>query len=42
MLENIGRIAARLADYTIGTVIVVIHLSVAERTTRRRKLLASS
>jgi hypothetical protein len=31
MLDTFGRIANRLADYTIGTVIVLVHVTLADR-----------
>lgn len=36
MLETFGRIANRLADYTIGTVIVLVHVTMADRRDRLR------
>lgn len=39
MLETFGRIANRVADYTIGTVIVLVHVTMADR--RRRLKLAA-
>lgn len=36
MLETFGRIANRLADYTIGTVIVLVHVTLADRRDRLR------
>ena len=41
MLDTFGRIANRLADYTIGTVIVLVHVTLADRRGRLR-LPASS
>jgi hypothetical protein len=41
MLDTFGRIANRLADYTIGTVIVLVHVTLADRRARLR-LPASS
>ncbi len=38
MLGTFGRMAGRLADYTIGTVIVLVHVSLADRHVRRRLL----
>ena len=31
MLETFGKLANRLADYTIGTVIVLVHVTLADR-----------
>ena len=36
MLDTFGRIANRLADYTIGTVIVLVHVTLADRRGRLR------
>ena len=36
MLETIGRLANRVADYTIGTVIVLVHVTMADRRGRPR------
>ena len=36
MLETFGRFANRLADYTIGTVIVLVHVTLADRRGRPR------
>lgn len=36
MLETFGRLANRLADYTIGTVIVLVHVTLADRRGRLR------
>ncbi len=36
MFETFGRIANRLADYTIGTVIVLVHVTLADRRERLR------
>lgn len=38
MLETLGRMAGRLADYGIGTVIVLVHVTLADRHNRRRLL----
>ena len=34
MLDTIGKIAGRLADYTLGTVIVLVHVTMADRRAR--------
>ena len=31
MLQIIGKVSNRVADYTIGTVIVMVHIAMAER-----------
>jgi hypothetical protein len=31
MLQILGRVTNRVADYTIGTVIVMVHIAMAER-----------
>jgi hypothetical protein len=36
MLDTIGRLANRFADYTIGTVIVLVHVTMADRRGRPR------
>jgi hypothetical protein len=36
MLGTIARLAGRVADYTIGTVIVLVHVTVADRRERLR------
>lgn len=36
MLEIFGRVAGRLADYTLGTVIVLVHVTLADRRQRAR------
>ncbi len=36
MLETFGRLAGKLADYTIGTVIVLVHVTMADRRQRLR------
>lgn len=36
MLEALGRITARFADYTIGTAIVLVHVTMADRRQRLR------
>jgi hypothetical protein len=36
MLETVARFANRLADYTIGTVIVIVHVTMADRRVRLR------
>jgi hypothetical protein len=41
MLDTFGRIANRLADYTIGTVIVLVHVTLADRRGRLRLTAAS-
>ena len=38
MLDTIGRLANRVADYTIGTVIVLVHVTMADRRDRPRLL----
>jgi hypothetical protein len=35
MFETFGRIVNRLADYTVGTVIVLVHVTMADRRARR-------
>ena len=34
MLETIGKLANRVADYTLGTVIVLVHVTMADRRAR--------
>jgi len=41
MLDTFGRIANRLADYTIGTVIVLVHVTLADRRGRLRLAAAA-
>jgi hypothetical protein len=36
MLETFGKIANRVADYTIGTMIVLVHVTLADRRERLR------
>ena len=36
MLETVSRFASRVADYTIGTVIVLVHVTLADRRQRLR------
>lgn len=36
MLDTFGKLANRLADYTIGTVIVLVHVTLADRRGRPR------
>jgi hypothetical protein len=31
MLQTVSRLANRVADYTIGTVIVLVHVAIADR-----------
>ncbi len=31
MLETLGKLANRIADYTIGTAIVLVHVALADR-----------
>jgi hypothetical protein len=31
MLNTVSRLANRIADYTIGTVIVLVHVAIADR-----------
>ena len=31
MLQMLGKVSNRVADYTIGTVIVMVHIAMAER-----------
>jgi hypothetical protein len=39
MMETVARLAGRVADYTIGTLIVLVHVGMADRRVRARARL---
>jgi hypothetical protein len=40
MMATVTRLAGRLADYTIGTVIVLVHVAMADKRDRALRLRA--